>query len=190
MNNFHNFGKSGRAVYVLVLIAVAASLGLTRQAAAQVTPSGDAGNFLLSAGGTASGYFLQYGERKMLGVTAFVDVDTIRHFGFEGEGRWLVFNQTESVTTATYLAGPRVHMSVGKFQPYAKGLVGVGEFNFPYNLARGSYLVVGPGGGVDYRWTHRISFCLADAEYQIWPQFTFGSMNSYGVSTGIRYHIF
>ena len=190
MNNFHNFGKSGRAVYALVLIAVAASLGLAREAAAQVTPSGDAGNFLLSAGGTASGYFLQYGERKMLGVTAFVDVDTIRHFGFEGEGRWLVFNQTESVTTATYLAGPRVHMSVGKFQPYAKGLVGVGEFNFPYNLARGSYLVVGPGGGVDYRLSKKVSLRIADFEYDYWPQFTFGAMKSYGISSGIRVRIF
>ena len=190
MKSFHNFGKSGRGVYPLVILAVSAYLGMARPAAAQVTPSADNGSFLMSAGGTASGYFLQYGERKMLGVTAFVDVDTIRHFGFEGEGRWLVFNQTESVTTATYLAGPRVHMSVGKFQPYAKGLVGVGEFNFPYNLAHGGYLVVAPGGGVDYHLNKKVILRLADFEYDYWPQFTFGAMKSYGISSGIRVRIF
>jgi hypothetical protein len=50
--------------------------------------------------------------------------------------------------------------------------------------------VLAPGGGVDYRWKRRISFRLADVEYQIWPQFNFGSMTSVGVSAGVRYHIF
>jgi len=31
---------------------------------------------------------------------------------------------------------------------------------------------------------------VVDAEYQIWPQFTFGSQYSAGISTGIRYRIF
>ena len=190
MKSFHNFGKSGRGVYPLVILAVSAYLGMARPAAAQVTPSADNGSFLMSAGGTASGYFLQYGERKMLGVTAFVDLDTIRRYGIEGEARWLVFNQTENVNTQTYLVGPRVHMSVGRFQPYAKGLVGVGEFNFPYNLAHGGYLVVAPGGGVDYHLNKKVILRLADFEYDYWPHFTFGAMKSYGISSGIRVRIF
>ena len=125
----------------------------------------------------------------MLGATAFVDLDTIRRYGFEGEARWVVFNQTENVNTVTYLAGPRVHMSVGRFQPYAKGLVGLGEFNFPYNLAHGSYLVVAPGGGVDYHLSKKVILRVADFEYDLWPQFTFGAMRSYGISSGIRVRI-
>ena len=190
MKSFHNFGKSGHAVYPLVLLAIAVSPGMGRPAAAQVAPSADVGSFGLSAGRTASGYFLQYGERKMLGATAFVDLDTIRRYGFEGEARWLIFNQTENVNTQTYLVGPRVHMSVGRFQPYAKGLVGVGEFNFPYNLAHGGYLVVAPGGGVDYHLNKKVILRLADFEYDYWPQFTFGAMKSYGISSGIRVRIF
>jgi hypothetical protein len=31
---------------------------------------------------------------------------------------------------------------------------------------------------------------LADVEYQFWPQFTYGSMTSAGVSVGLRYNIF
>jgi hypothetical protein len=75
-------------------------------------------------------------------------------------------------------------------QFYGKGMVGIGQFNFPYNYAKGTYLVIAPGGGVDYRWTRRMTVRLADVEYQIWPQFTYGSMTSAGVSVGLRYNIF
>ena len=71
-----------------------------------------------------------------------------------------------------------------------KALAGVGEFNFPYNYATGSYLVVAPGGGLDYRINRLIRIRVADFEYQLWPQFTYGSMSSFGVSTGIRVRIF
>jgi hypothetical protein len=171
-------------------ILVAACLVIVRPAAAQVTPSGDEGGFTLMAGGTASGYEVQYGQQKLLGVAAIVDADTRRRFGFEGEARWLMFHQTDGINATTWSAGPRYHFTRGKFQFYGKGLIGVGDFTFPYNYAHGSYLVVSPGGGVDYRYTRHISFRLADFEYQYWPQFTFGAMSSYGLSAGLRYRIF
>jgi hypothetical protein len=126
----------------------------------------------------------------MLGIAGFADVDTRHNIGIEGEARWLEFHQIANVHTETYSIGPRYHMNVGRFQPYAKALVGLGEFNFPYNYEHGSYLVVAPGGGVDFTLNHRIRIRVADFEYQIWPQFTYGSMYSYGVSSGLRIRIF
>jgi hypothetical protein len=175
-------------IFPVILLGV--FLALAHGASAQVIPSADAGGLNLSAGVTGSGYELQYGERKMLGVTGFVDLDTRRHLGFEGEARWLVFHQTADVHATTYAIGPRYHLNKGRFQPYAKALVGIGQFNFPYNYATGNYLVVAPGGGVDYRLNNRIRLRLADFEYQYWPQFTYGAMTSVGVSTGIRVRIF
>ena len=165
-------------------------LGFTGRVHGQATPSGDAGKAFISAGGTASGYYLQYGARKMAGISGFVDVDTRRRIGFEAEGRWLEFNQTSNVHAETYSAGPRYHMNFGEFQPYAKGMIGLGEFNFPYNLAHGNYVVVIAGGGLDYHLTRRIFVRVADVEYQYWPQFTFGAMSSIGVSSGIRVRVF
>jgi hypothetical protein len=153
-------------------------------------PQADAGGFRLSAGGTASGYYLQYGQRTLVGATAFVDAETKRNLGIEAEGRWLEFHKTEDVHAETYSAGLRYHMNFQRFQPYVKGLVGFGDFNFPFSFAHGRYLVVTAGGGLDYRWTHRIHVRVADVEYQDWPQFTFGSMSSVGVSTGLRVGIF
>lgn len=176
------------AAWVVLALALAAGL----PARAQVVPTADAGGANISAGVMGSGFYLQYGERKILGITAFVDADTRRRLGFEAEGRWLQFrikSDPADVSAATYLIGVRYHYDIGRFQTYGKGLVGFGHFNFPYGLAQGNYLVVAPGAGVDYPLTRKL-FWRVDAEYQIWPQFTFGSMSSYGVSTGVRFHVF
>jgi hypothetical protein len=178
-----------RAIFFPAMI-VAGMMGIVRPAAAQVAYSGDAGGFSLSAGVAASGYQVQYGAQKLLGITAIVDADTRSRLGIEAEGRWLQFHESNQQHATTYLIGPRYHLSRGRLQFYLKGLVGDGQFTFPYNYAKGSYFVVAPGGGVDYRWKRRVSIRLADVEYQYWPQFTYGAMNSYGISVGFRYHIF
>ncbi len=198
MKSFYVFGKMGCGLQALRLgvnaavpvVLLAVCFALARPAQAQVVAAGDEGGLKIWAGGTGSGYYLDYGERKMLGISAFADVATKRRFGFEGEARWLVFHETDNVTAATYAVGPTYHRDYGRFEPYVKGLVGFGDFNFPYNLAHGSFLVIAPGGGVDYRVSRRIRIRAADFEYQIWPQFTFGSMSSYGSSTGIKIRVF
>lgn len=170
--------------------ALAACLAVALPSRAQVIPAGDVGGLTLTAGAMGSGFTVQYGQRKMLGITGFVDADTVRHIGIEAEGRWLEFHQTQDVHVETYSIGGRYHFNVGRFQPYGKGLIGLGKFNFPYNLASGNYLVVTAGGGLDYRLSHRIFIRAADFEYQDWPQFTFGSMSNVGLSAGIRVRIF
>jgi hypothetical protein len=186
-------GKPGlrpwRAVSLPVVL-LAVCLGLAHLAQAQVVPAADAGGMRLSAGGAFSGYYLNYGEQKLLGASAFVDADTLRHFGVEGEARWLTVHQTNDEHATTYLIGPRYSRYYGRFQPYVKGLVGIGQFNFPYNLGRDNCLVVAPGAGVDFRLSRRISWRAVDFEYQIWPQFYYGQMSSPGLSTGIRIRIF
>lgn len=173
------------AVLALAILGVA-----PRLAQAQVQSAGDQGGLIVSAGATGSGYYLQYGQRKMAGITAFVDADTKRRFGVEAEARWLEYFQTANVHAETYSIGARYHFDVGRFAPYAKGLVGFGDFNFPYNYAHGRYLVVTGGGGLDFHWTPRITVRAVDVEYQDWPNFTFGNMNSLGVNAGLRVRIF
>ncbi len=72
-----------------------------------------------------------------------------------------------------------------------KLLVGNGNFYFPYNYAKGSYFVLAPGAGIDMQVGHsKFILRLIDVEYQDWPQFSFGPMHSYGVSTGISYRFY
>lgn len=183
-------GKHTLRLTLIPILLMAFCVSVADTAQAQAVPSADRGGLRWWAGGTASGYIVGYGQEKLLGATAFFDADTLRHFGIEGEARWLVFHQTNEEHAATYAIGPRYYREFGRFHPYVKGLVGLGEFNFPYSYGHGSYLVVAPGGGLDFRITHRVQFRAVDFEYQVWPQFTYGSMSSYGVSTGIRVRIF
>lgn len=203
MNTFHDRCKqvgTGLVTRSRLLSALTAAVFLgclwtPGMARAQVLPSAEAGGFRLSAGGAASGSYIQYGERKLGGVSAFVDAETHHRLGIEGEGRWLEYHENEQVHVETYSAGLRYHVNFSRFQPYVKGLIGFGDINFPFGFAHGRYLVVSGGGGLDYRWSGRIRFRLPDVEYQDWPQFTAPggmtySMNSVAISAGVKVGIF
>jgi hypothetical protein len=174
-------------------ILLAVCLGITLPGRAQVVPAADQGGLNLSAGGTASGYYLNYGEQKLLGVSAFVDVDTRRHLSAEAEVRRLQFHNTNDVTVTTYLAGGRYFRNVGRFQIYAKFLSGFGHADLEFGVAQANSLVIAPGGGVDFLLNHRVHLRLADFEYQRWPQAVYGStpsLASTGISSGIRIRVF
>ena len=172
-----------------VLVAITFGMAGTR-AHAQTVYEGDQGGLKISAGSTGSGSYVQYGQQKLLGLAAVADFDTKRRIGVEAEGRWLEYHQTSNVHVETYSVGARYHFDVGRLQPYAKGLVGLGNFNFPYSYAHGRYLVLTGGGGLDFHWTNRIYVRAADVEFQDWPQFTFGNMTSVAVSAGFRVRVF
>jgi len=190
MNYFDNLAKaSGGARRQLRTCATFCIMaGLMMMAGAQSRESAERGGTYFWVGGGASAYYMQYGGGKNLGVTGYFDADSIRRFGFEAEGRWLEFHQNNNIHAETYLGGPRYHFNMGRFQPYVKGLAGLGYFNFTYNYAYGRYIVIAPWGGLDYRLSPRLSV-RADGEYQYWPQFTFGPMSSGGLSLGLRYLI-
>ncbi|HVT98175.1 MAG TPA: outer membrane beta-barrel protein [Acidobacteriaceae bacterium] len=147
----------------------------------------------LAVGGSFNASRIQYGQRWLLGGTAFVDANFTWRFGIEGETNWEVLRQFEKIHATTYLVGPRYQFSAigqnAQWRPYVKFLAGDGYFNFPYHYAWGNYFVMAPGGGVDYRVNSRIRLRVVDMEYQYWPGFTYGSMTTFNVSTGVRYRI-
>jgi hypothetical protein len=176
------------ALRVAAILSIAA--GLAGLAQAQTVSSGDQGGLGIFAGATGTGSYVQYGERKMLGVIGFLDADGRRRLGIEAEGQWVEFRQSSDVHIETYSIGVRYHLNKGRFQPYVKGLAGFGDFNFPYNLATGRFLVVTGGGGLDIRLSRRIYIRAVDLEYQNWPQFTFGTMTTLNASAGLRVRVF
>ncbi len=159
-------------------------------ASAQVVPAGYQERVAIHVGGTASEYYLEYGQTRLLGATAFSDIDIGRHYGIEAEARFLEFNQPENIHAETYLAGPRARLNLGRFQVYGKGLVGIGVFHYPYSFGTDTDFVVGGGGGVDFHLSPRVHLRLADVEYQYWPEFQYGPMSSFGISAGLRVRVF
>ncbi len=178
----------GRVAFSVTLAAL--GLACSVVSPAQVVPAGYQERIAIHAGGTASEYYLQYGQTRLLGATAFTDIDIGRHYGVEAEVRFLDFNEPINIHAETYLAGPRARLNLGRFQVYGKGLVGFGTFHYPYNYATDKDFVAAGGGGVDYHISRLVHIRLADAEYQYWPQFHYGPMSSFGISAGFRVRVF
>lgn len=177
------------AACALLILSLAAG---ARNANAQSPESATGGEAALTAGATVTGVHLQYGEHWVLGAGASVDANLGWHYGIEGEANWSRWHEQSGTYATTYLVGPRYQLNAMgnyRYRPYVKFLAGYGEFNFPYNYAYGTYFVMAPGAGVDYRLTSRIRLRLCDAEYQYWPGFTYGAMSNLSISTGIRYRI-
>ncbi len=177
--------------YALRLTLVAlALLFVPRTGSAQAFPTEIGPGSYVAVGGTASIYQSDYGHRVLGGASLYADANMTWRYGLEGEARWLRYRQDSDAHETTYLAGPRFSFRAGGIAPYAKVLVGVGIFNFPFNYAQGNYLVVAPGAGVDWTVSKRIKLRLVDVEYQMWPEFSFGAIHPYGASFGLSYRIF
>jgi len=182
-----------RASVLYALLAPALLLASASIVRAQTMPAGHRGVLQLSAGATGSFDTIHYGSRQMYGVGAFVDAESTGHFGLEAEGRWIEFpSQLDNLHAETYSIGGRWHwVLTNHWQPYAKALIGFGRFNYTNNLGQESNeLVVTAGGGMDFRWTHRIYFRVADFEYQDWPEAHYGNLVPFNASAGLKVRIF
>jgi hypothetical protein len=144
---------------------------------------------LVTLGATASDFQIDYGKRYLGGVGVYADFNPTWRVGIEGEARFLRYNQFADTHLSTYLVGPRISFGKHRLNPYVKVLAGLGRFNFPYDDATGSYFVIAPGAGLDYRINQRVKLRLIDFEYQEWPQFSFGPIHPYGISAGISFSI-
>ena len=180
--------KSLRAFGRCLLSATALWLPalIAGQAEAQAVPTATGPGGRLSLGVAASGFQADYGKRYIGGGAVYVDANLTMHLGLEAEARRLQYNEEAGIRQTTYLAGPRLTLRPHALSPYAKLLVGIGQFHFPYGYADGRYFVVAPGAGIDYRVGGTgIKLRLIDFEYQDWPQFTYGQLHPYGISAGI-----
>lgn len=175
-------------------ILIAASMLVAAiPALAQSPQAGRYGDQTLADGGVFNATRLQYGQHWILGAGAFADANLTWRYGIEGEATWSRWRQQSQTYDTTYLVGPRYRftgLDNYRFSPYAKFLIGDGFFSFPYHAGTGNYFVMAPGGGIDYHWKSRFDIRLCDVEYQIWPQFSFGSVSNLSASAGLRYRIF
>jgi len=158
---------------------------------AQALFAGKGPGSYVAVGATLSAYESDYGQRGLGGGTLFVDANLYRRIGIEAEARYLRVHSDENISESNFLIGPKFSTHTRNLRPYAKLLIGRGHLNFPFNDAHGSYFVVAPGAGLDWRIGEgRFTIRVIDVEYQDWPLFTFGTLHPYGVSSGLSLRIF
>jgi hypothetical protein len=96
----------------------------------------------------------------------------------------------------SFLAGPVIEYTVGRFRPYVDFLIGKGAISYlsgGYVFGSAKYLssstvVYSPGVGLDYKITHHFAL-KADLQYQHWdvPVVAAGHINPIVVSLGGKY---
>jgi hypothetical protein len=188
------FGSVTAIPKSLLALAGGASLFLASslQTLAQALPAatGPGGGYT-QVGANISAYQIDYGKRYLGGGGFYIDANLTARYGLEAEARTLHFNEDEGVSETTFLVGPRISPLVGQLRPYAKLLVGRGTLNYPFNYGQGSYFVIAPGFGLDWRVGNgRFTIRALDAEFQQWPGFSFGPLKPYGFSSGLAVRVF
>lgn len=174
-----------RYLFVLLLLCVPA------RAWCQATQAAGVGPGLYTTVGIQGSFFKgDYGQVNLYGPTIVVDAHIHRYVGLEAEARFLRWGGKQGVQQNTYLVGPRVSLRPVGWVPYVKLPVGLGTMRFPYGYGNGNYFVMAPGVGVE-KWiaNDKVRLRVVDVEYQVWPQFTFGTLKPYGVSTGISFRV-
>jgi len=158
---------------------------------AQARYAGEGPGTYIAVGATASAFESDYGKRLLEGGTIFLDLNLYRRVGVEAEVRDLRLHSDDDVRESTYLMGPKISTHGRSLRPYAKLLAGEGRFNFPFNYAHGSYFVIAPGAGLDWRvGGSRFMIRIIDFEYQMWPMFTYGALHPYGFTSGVSFRVF
>lgn len=174
---------------LLSLYAIALVLTSSGAVLGQALPTATGPGSSLRVGGGISNDHVNYGQIWLGGGQLWVDANPSWRLGVEAEARWPRSRRDPNgPQEKMYLAGPRLSLSPGAIEPYVKVLAGRGTFQFPFNYARGSYLMLAAGGGVAIhrgRWQIR----AVDVEYQTCPQFTYGQLRQYGFSTGVSYTV-
>jgi opacity protein-like surface antigen len=167
-----------RCKWLYMSILVLSLMIAVAPASAQAVYSAEQNTSRLAVGGGISGYHPDFGGGIVLGPALWVDYKPnffhgiLNDVGLEGEARGVLWNRGaqgsgfyESTVGGGFIYHPGFarHHSIA---PYVKVLGSLG-WNPAYKNYGPPFLVYSLGGGVDYRFSHRITF-RGDYEYQLW----------------------
>ena len=178
-----------RGTFYAGLLTILLASASPSSAIAQAAPTATGPGSTVTVGGGVSLANSPYGQRDLAGGWLFADFYPHWRAGLEAEARYLRLHESEDVSEANYLIGPRVFLHSGREQIYAKFLIGDGHINLPFRYGQGDFLTLAPGGGVDLALSDYVSVRAIDLEYQMWRNFPFGSLHPYSVSAGLSIRV-
>ena len=121
------------------------------------------------------------------GITAYADLDLRPHLGVEAEFHSIFDSGGSKMAERTYELGARYLRAYGPLVPYAKGMFGVGQFQYPQGTTTLDYWMFAGGVGADFELTQRIHL-RGEYEYQQWTGFPTGGLHPQIVTIAVAYH--
>jgi hypothetical protein len=112
-----------------------------------------------------------YSRSRFNGYGIYGDLDFHHGFGAEAEFHFVGDGDPNTnVYERTYEIGARYSRHYGRYQPYAKLMIGRGVFNYSFNVANLAYNIGAIGIGSDIRVKRHFNVRV-DYEYQKWLSF-------------------
>lgn len=128
-----------------------------------------------------------YVQTTFQGITAYADFDFKVHLGAEAEFHQVNSTAGDQMYQRTYEVGARYFRTYGPLVPYVKGMVGRGDFNYPFSEANLAYNMFAGGAGADFKVGNYLRV-RAEYEYQKWSSFPNGGLTPQIVTIGVAYH--
>jgi hypothetical protein len=134
----------------------------------------------------------KYSRQFILGVSGYADYQLNDHLSLEGDFHCVCLITSLDRGEITVLIGPRLTYPMGRFDLYAKGLIGIHDLDIQewqdnVGLDGGPGSAYAVGGGVDFIKSHKIMLRLLDIELQKWPTFVPRGINPIVISSGFAY---
>jgi opacity protein-like surface antigen len=140
----------------------------------------------LQLGGGYTSANSDYLANRINGYTFYGDFDFFHNLGVEVDFHDVSDSPTK-IYERTYEVGVRYVRHYGRLGPYAKLLVGRGQFNFAQNEAMFAYNMYSIGGGIDVAILPRVNI-RGDYEYQSWHSFQPNGLTPQVITIGVAYH--
>jgi Outer membrane protein beta-barrel domain len=164
-------------------------LSLTYRLHAQASPTASR-TAALQIGVGATFISPDYTNHYMKAFSIYGNYDIGQHLGVEGDFHYSIITPAD-LSENSYLLGPRYKWRYKRFEPYAKGLLGIGRFGFQqgyYPVASSAtYFEYALGGGLDVRATRHINVRAFDVEFQKWPGFEPHGLSPIAYTFGVAY---
>ena len=167
-------------------IALPVLLGLAPPLLSQATPTASRAADVQAG----IGYSIarpDYIQSTLPAITAFADFDLRPHLGAEAEFHDVIGRADSRIAERSYELGGRYLRTYGRLVPYAKGMFGLGQFQYPHGAPTLDYWLLAAGAGTDYKLTERIHL-RGEYEYQCWGGFANGGLHPQIVTFAVAYH--
>lgn len=185
-------------MYLKALLAVAV-LSAGFSSFAQVVPETKRTGIPLTVGVGYSNYATDW-HGRLEGPSLWLDWNLdhgpalLRGLGVEAEARDLNYGRSTPNLRMDTVSGGAIYRwrHFDRFNPYAKFLVGYGSIDFIStvpNYKHDTRIVLGPGGGVEYRALGNL-WVRGNYDYQFWPSFfNYHALNPNGLTVGVSYDL-